>query len=228
MRGRDQIHHFPGQSCLAYRVLHLREGEQPAVGDQAMKTILAIVCVLAAQSAQAATECDQAAQLAAKAYGIPPAIMRAVVTVETGGTGRPWTANYAGIPAYHPTRNAAISSIRAYIARGQSNVDIGCAQVNWRWHSHRFRSLDHALDPRNNLQVAARILGELKAQRRTWTAAVGAYHAPNDAVRAHRYACKIAIAIDRTAELPACSKKSDTAGAGIVQRGDAVRAPPTA
>ena len=43
------------------------------------------------------------------------------------------------------------------------------------------------LDPLNP-QIAARLLRECARERGDWWAAVGCYHAPNDAARAERYA----------------------------------------
>jgi hypothetical protein len=62
------------------------------------------------------------------------------------------------------------------VKRGITNIDIGCFQINYRWHADGFRSLDDMFHPELNALYAARFLSELYREFGNWTEAVGAYH----------------------------------------------------
>ena len=82
---------------------------------------------------------------------------------------------------------AATVALQEALATGRMSVDVGLMQVNWRYHRSALGEADEALDPYRNLHAAAAILTACYRSRRDWWAAVGCYHAPNDAHRAERY-----------------------------------------
>ena len=88
----------------------------------------------------------------------------------------PWAVNLEGKGFWFDNEAQA----RAYVARvfeaGARSFDIGCFQINYRWHGHRFASLEAMFDPDQNAAYAARFLRELHAEYGSWTAAAGAYH----------------------------------------------------
>jgi soluble lytic murein transglycosylase-like protein len=61
-------------------------------------------------------------------------------------------------------------------ARGARSYDVGCFQINYRWHGQHFASLDQMFDPDANAAYAARFLSELYAEFGDWSRAAGAYH----------------------------------------------------
>lgn len=129
------------------------------------------------------------------ATGVPADVLYVVALVESGRshrTGRertpwPWSLNLHGRGWHFPSRATAWRALSLAIAAGERSVDIGLMQVNWRYHGSRFKDPWHALDPEQNLKVAAELLKDCYARRRDWWASVGCYHAPNDAARAARY-----------------------------------------
>ncbi|TVP69594.1 MAG: lytic transglycosylase domain-containing protein [Rhodobacteraceae bacterium] len=135
-----------------------------------------------ARAANPAQLCETAAQTAAQRHNVPLDIMRTVALVETGRTrnGRlepwPWAINTGGPGHWPDSRAAALDLVRARLAQGRQNVDLGCFQVNYRWHGQNFRSLDDMIDPQVNADYAARLLRDHKARLGSWEAAVGAYH----------------------------------------------------
>ncbi len=147
--------------------------------------ILPFLVCLAAQalaSRDPGTLCDEAAAMAARDSGVPTDILLAITRVETGrtsgGTLRPWpwTMNHAGSGAWFPTRAEAVSAAEAALLAGGGNLDIGCFQVNHRWHGGNFASLDQMFDPAANARYAAGFLIRLHRELGTWPAAAAAYH----------------------------------------------------
>jgi hypothetical protein len=88
----------------------------------------------------------------------------------------PWTVMAEGRGRYLPSKAAAIAEVRALKARGVSNIDVGCMQVNLHWHGRAFESLEQAFDPAHNVAYAAAFLLDLRASENSWTKAIGVYH----------------------------------------------------
>jgi hypothetical protein len=66
--------------------------------------------------------------------------------------------------------------VRDLLAGGTASIDVGCFQVNLRYHPDAFASLDEAFDPVANALYAARFLAGLRVRDGSWQAAVAAYH----------------------------------------------------
>ncbi|MCA0942224.1 lytic transglycosylase domain-containing protein [Salipiger pacificus] len=88
----------------------------------------------------------------------------------------PWTANAEGDGRYFTNPETAASWVRARQADGVASVDVGCMQVNLRWHPDAFISLEHGFDPARNVDYAARLLVGLYEQTGDWVEAAGRYH----------------------------------------------------
>ncbi|WP_439120935.1 transglycosylase SLT domain-containing protein [Marivita sp.] len=106
--------------------------------------------------------------------------MQTITRLETG-RGKtadpwPWTINHAGNGSWFQTEDEARSFVFSRIKRGESNIDIGCFQINYRWHADGFRSLDDMFNPDLNALYAARFLIDLYREFGTWAEAAGAYH----------------------------------------------------
>jgi hypothetical protein len=147
-----------------------------------------LVCCLAwslptgvAASGHEAT-CDAAAWEAAQGSDVPLAVLRAVTRAETGRSGAkgltpwPWTVNMEGAGHWFKDRASATQFAARHMARGARSFDVGCFQVNFRWHGEHFASLEEMFDPRANARYAADFLSRLYAEYGDWTRAVGAYH----------------------------------------------------
>lgn len=143
------------------------------------------------------TDCERLAEQAALRNGVPPGLMTAIARVESGRAsgGRfaawPWTLNQGGDGSYHGSRAAAAAALDTLLARGITNVDIGCMQLNWRWHGHAFPDAAAMLDPGRNTAHAARFLAGLFAETGDWTAAVARYHSRHPD-RGAAYAARVA------------------------------------
>lgn len=108
--------------------------------------------------------------------------MLAITRVETGRGGAsgltpwPWAINMEGQGYWPDTQAEAVTLAQSALDEGRVNMDIGCFQLNIRWHAEEFASLEDMLDPRRNADHAARFLRALHDEAGTWVDAVAAYH----------------------------------------------------
>lgn len=126
--------------------------------------------------------CDQVAIFASQKTGVPLSVLKAISLTETGHKrgGRlrpwPWTINMEGKGFWFDSREEARAYVDKAFARGARSFDIGCFQINYRWHGEAFASIDQMFDPVANALYAARLLGQLHAETGSWGKAAGAYH----------------------------------------------------
>lgn len=139
-------------------------------------------------------DCEAHAAAAGQAAGIPDGLLPAIARVEAGHDGRawPWTLNQGGDGSFHGSKAEALARLDAILASGVQNVDLGCMQINWRWHSHAFADAATMLDPIENTRYAARFLTSLHEQLGSWDSAVRAYHSSNPAL-GEAYGQKVAM-----------------------------------
>ena len=83
----------------------------------------------------------------------------------------------------------ALAYTEQEFARGATSFDIGCFQINYRWHGQYFASIQAMFDPMANATYAARFLRDLYAEHGSWEAAAGAYHSRTPEF-AQRYAAR--------------------------------------
>ncbi len=152
---------------------------------------LCVPCLLALSIAFAvpalaspADLCRDAARKAAAETGVPLRILIALSLTETGRKDMvdgglepwPWALNHAGTGQWFETRDQTLHALDDILAAGATNVDLGCFQLNWRWHAAAFPSAAAMLDPEANAAYAARFLADLHGRTGDWRAAVAAYH----------------------------------------------------
>lgn len=153
------------------------------------KLLMAIFCLWSSQVDANSNVCDQAAIRAAHSEGVPENVLLAITRVETGRRRRgilepwPWTVNLEGAGFWFDNREAARSFALSKIDDGARSFDIGCFQINHKWHGREFHSINEMFDPDQNARYAARFLTRLRREFGSWSEAVGAYHS-----RTPRYA----------------------------------------
>lgn len=148
---------------------------------------LILICGPAFARTTDAALCDQAAERAALAEGVPIEILRALTRTETGRAGPggglepwPWAVNQGGEGYWFPNAAEAAAFVTSQIGLGVSNLDIGCFQLNHHWHSAAFPSLDSMFDPDRNAQYAAAYLAQKYQITGDWLLAAGAYHSGSE------------------------------------------------
>jgi hypothetical protein len=125
--------------------------------------------------------CDLAASQAANASGVPIDILLAITRVETARGGDdtrpwPWTINADGAGNWYATKAEAVAAASAYQTDGTATFDVGCFQLNIKWHGDGFASMSDMFDPTQNAAHAASFLAELYQESGDWATAVAAYH----------------------------------------------------
>ena len=127
--------------------------------------------------------CEYLAKDAEKKYGLPENILLSISRVESGyqkvdGITRawPWTLNAGGDSAYFETKDTALRSLKDRIKKGVTNIDVGCMQLNYRWHNKFFKSLSDMISPVKNVDYGARFLKKLHQRHGSWEKAVKFYH----------------------------------------------------
>ena len=121
-------------------------------------------------------------------HGIPEGLMQSITRVEAGrktvtGEYMPWTwtLNDAGEGLFFDTRQAALDYLQVAVDAGDHSVDVGCMQVNTKWHMDGFFDLADMLDPVQNADYAASFLLDLFAAHQSWDGAVKHYHSSDPA-----------------------------------------------
>lgn len=143
-------------------------------------------------AAPSAQVCEWAAAQAAQEYGVPLDILGALTLTETGrrvdGAVRPWawSANSEGEGTWFDDPQSAVAFAEDRVAQGRTNLDIGCFQLNYRWHSQGFSSVAQMFDPLENARYAARFVSQLYAESGDWRKAAGMFHSRTP-VYANRY-----------------------------------------
>lgn len=133
-------------------------------------------------SGMAKDVCSDAINAASVQTGVPKNILTAISKLESSRPGTdvpqawPWTINTQGEGQWFATQEDLLDAALKNIANGITSFDVGCFQINYRWHAQNFSSLDEMIDPRENAKYAASFLESLYEEFGDWSAAAGAYH----------------------------------------------------
>ncbi|RTL72436.1 MAG: lytic transglycosylase domain-containing protein [Hyphomicrobiales bacterium] len=171
-----------------------------------MRTIRLSALLLAAFTSSAAAEgarpsgtgpdklCEREMIAASQRHGVPLGMLYAVGLTETGrgDSLRPYALNVDGKAVYELTRKEAVKAFEAAVRAGAKFIDVGCMQINHRYHRQHFTSVEMMLEPSINVDYAARYLAQLKVREGNWTMAVARYHAgPDNDPAQKRYVCRV-------------------------------------
>jgi hypothetical protein len=140
--------------------------------------------------------CIGAIQAAERRFDLPAGLLMALALTETGRrvgdalTPWPWSINAAGQGAWLEDRRIAVERTRTLQASGVESIDVGCMQVNLKWHAGAFESVEAAFDPTTNVTYAAGYLRALRERSSDWLEAAGRYHSA-DPARARSYLARL-------------------------------------
>lgn len=145
--------------------------------------------------------CNAAVRQAEERFHLPPALLLSVAKAESGRPIKsasdiqpwPWAIDADGTGIFVDSKAAAIAWMKA-VSAGHSFLDVGCMQVDLRYHPNAFRSLEEAFDPVANANYAAQMLTDLYhgEAAANWDVAVGLYHS-HTALLAAEYRDRVAI-----------------------------------
>ena len=145
---------------------------------------------VAVQTAISPSGCEQAISAAEKKYNLPPYLLQAIALTESGTNNRPnpLAMNIKGKSYYARSAQEVINIVGQHGSR--SSIDIGCAQINLKYHGERFPDWRVLITPAGNSEYAAFHLTELYRERGSWSRAVAAYHSRTP-WRGTNYACLV-------------------------------------
>jgi len=89
------------------------------------------------------------------------------------------------------TREEAYAYVMERYNAGARSFDVGCFQLNYKWHGMNFESIEAMFDPMTNATYAAQLLSGLYDEFGDWTKAAGAYHSRTETY-ASRYRTRYA------------------------------------
>jgi len=143
------------------------------------------------------TVCRDAAVRLEQQHNLPAGMVTSIALVESGRRSPdgsvqswPWTINAEGRSYYFATRNEAVDAVRRMLAEGKRIIDVGCMQINLRFHPRAFTSVEEAFDPMSNVAYAAYFLRDLESRSESWEQAIGRYHSFSPSLNA-RYSARV-------------------------------------
>ena len=124
---------------------------------------------------------------------IPRGLLMAIALTEsgTGGTPSPYAMNIAGRSHFARSGQEMANIISANWSRGVRSIDVGCMQVNLKYHGGNFARLTDLLNSVTNVEYGASYLIKLATESGSWKNAVMSYHNKNNPTRRAWYGCKV-------------------------------------
>jgi soluble lytic murein transglycosylase-like protein len=163
-----------------------------AISAAALTT--ATLAISTSEALASAGICEREISAAAIKYRVPEGILYSVGLTETGRRGslQPWSLNIEGKAKFTQSAADALLAFQDAQSRGAVLIDLGCMQINHHFHGEHFASVAEMLNPRKNVEYAAKFLAQLHAKHVTWTMAVARYHAgPNNDPAQKQYVCRV-------------------------------------
>ncbi|MBL4614170.1 MAG: murein transglycosylase [Magnetovibrio sp.] len=166
--------------------------------------------------------------------GIPKGLLQAISLAESGrwfeqtdqGRGEiiawPWTVTTGGRGHYLPNRSDAVAFVKSLRADGVQNIDVGCMQINLKYHPDAFASIEKAFDARTNAAYAADFLKSRYAVSQSWIQAAGDYHSTTPKLN-QTYRLKISNFWQQTAQADFVTASTSKAPTPTVRKSSIVQ-----
>ena len=91
----------------------------------------------------------------------------------------PWTVHANGKGYFFNSKEEAVNAVKDMQDSGLKNIDVGCMQINLRYHGGNFSSLEDAFDPKKNVSYSASFLKKLHKRTANWEKTAMHYHSKN-------------------------------------------------
>lgn len=122
-----------------------------------------------------------------KTHQIKENLMQTIASVESGRyvssikkrVAWPWSVHSQGKGYYYQTKEEAIQAVKEMQKQGITNIDVGCMQINLKYHGSAFSSLEEAFDPTKNVTYSAKFLKKLYKRNQSWEKTAMQYHSKN-------------------------------------------------
>jgi|GEM_PF-4646515 len=140
-----------------------------------------------ASDVHAIHQCRKNIMIYETGMGIPKGLLSAIARLESGRKTSiykdtvpwPWVINANGQGQFFDSKDEAVGAVKKLVRGGMRNIDIGCMQINYHHHGHKFASIASMFEPQHNVEYGAKFLKALRQEHGSWTQAVGRYHSAN-------------------------------------------------
>ncbi len=88
----------------------------------------------------------------------------------------PWTINHAGKSLFFDNKEQMKNYVFKNLKRKDFNIDVGCMQINIKWHKNNFKKISDMFEVNPNISYAASFLQQLKNKHGSWDKAIKNYH----------------------------------------------------
>ena len=88
----------------------------------------------------------------------------------------PWTINHAGKSLFFDTKKQMTNYVFKNLKKNDLNIDVGCMQINIKWHKNNFKKIADMFEVSPNISYAASFLLQLKNKHGSWDKAIKYYH----------------------------------------------------
>ena len=102
----------------------------------------------------------------------------------------PWTINHAGKSLFFDTKKQMRNYVFKNLKRKDFNIDVGCMQINIKWHKNNFKKISDMFEVNPNISYAASFLKQLKNKHGSWDKAIKHYHS-SDPKKNNPYLIKV-------------------------------------
>ena len=132
--------------------------------------------------------CRDAITRVEKHFGLPSHLLLAIALTESGRStpngieAFPWTVTAQQKGHFFNSKKDAIAFTRQQQLNGVKNIDVGCLQINLKYHKTAFRSLRQAFDPYHNALYAGRLLKKSFHTQKNWRAVIRHYHSSSNSL----------------------------------------------
>ena len=147
-----------------------------------MNFLLALLLLLFASPVEGKdSSCNYFTEKYTKKFNLPNKLLTSISLVESGVKrgdnyiSWPWSLNIGGKSKYFEDKLATIKFIKNS-KKSKNNFDLGCMQINFKYHGKNFKSISDILDPDKNVEYAAKFLRSLYTRHRSWNEAISRYH----------------------------------------------------
>ena len=102
----------------------------------------------------------------------------------------PWTINHAGKSLFFDNKEQMKNYVFKNLKRKDFNIDVGCMQINIKWHKNNFKKISDMFEVNPNISYAASFLKQLKNKHGSWDKAIKHYHS-SDPKKNNPYLIKV-------------------------------------
>jgi hypothetical protein len=146
---------------------------------------VSVSATLQTEKVDTAHICLKTTQKMEKQYNIKKHLLTTIASIESGRWNEkeqkklawPWTINAQGKGYYFNTKAEAVQKVKELQKQGITSIDVGCMQINLSYHGQEFKSIEEAIDPKHNVEYAAKFLTNLyENNNHDWLKAAMTYH----------------------------------------------------